>query len=215
MILLSKDIYFPPIVDTDQDGLYAVGGDLSQERLLLAYKNGIFPWFNEDEPICWYSPDPRFILLPAEIKISKSMKMLIRRNSFSFSINKAFPDVIENCQNAVRNYGPGTWISKQILEAYTNLHNKGFAESVEVWEDKELVGGLYGVKMGKVFFGESMFSKKNNASKFALVKYGEVLKSQGIELIDCQVYTTHLESLGAKLIPRAAFLSLLEKYIQR
>lgn len=213
MIILSKEIYFPPIDHTEPDGLYAIGGDLSPERLLLAYKNGIFPWFNEDEPICWYSPDPRFILLPAEIKISKSMQALMKRKTFSFSINKSFEDVIENCQKAVRRYGPGTWISQQILEAYKKLHKMGFAESVEVWENEELVGGLYGVKMGKVFFGESMFSRRSNASKFGLIKYCEVLRLQDIQIIDCQVYTTHLESLGAKPIPRVAFLDLLEKYV--
>jgi leucyl/phenylalanyl-tRNA--protein transferase len=213
MIILSKEIYFPPVTETDEDGLYAIGGDLSTERLLLAYRKGIFPWFNEDEPICWYCPDPRFVLLPTDIKISKSMQTFMRNNVFSFSVNKAFDDVIENCQKAVRKYGPGTWISNQIIQAYKKLHDSGFAESVEVWEKDKLVGGLYGVKLGKVFFGESMFSLKSNASKFGLIKYAERLQSQGIKLIDCQVYTTHLESLGAKPIPRAEFLDLLEKYV--
>jgi leucyl/phenylalanyl-tRNA--protein transferase len=213
MIILSKEIYFPPVTETDEDGLYAIGGDLSTERLLLAYRKGIFPWFNEDEPICWYCPDPRFVLLPTDIKISKSMQTFMRNNMFSFSVNKAFDDVIENCQKAVRKYGPGTWISNQIIQAYKKLHDSGFAESVEVWEKDKLVGGLYGVKLGKVFFGESMFSLKSNASKFGLIKYAERLQSQGIKLIDCQVYTTHLESLGAKPIPRAEFLDLLEKYV--
>jgi leucyl/phenylalanyl-tRNA--protein transferase len=213
MIILSKEIYFPPVTETDEDGLYAIGGDLSTQRLLLAYRKGIFPWFNEDEPICWYCPDPRFVLLPTDIKISKSMQTFMRNNMFSFSVNKAFDDVIENCQKAVRKYGPGTWISNQIIQAYKKLHDSGFAESVEVWEKDKLVGGLYGVKLGKVFFGESMFSLKSNASKFGLIKYAERLQSQGIKLIDCQVYTTHLESLGAKPIPRAEFLDLLEKYV--
>lgn len=213
MIILSKEIYFPPVTDTDEDGLYAIGGDLSSERLLLAYKKGIFPWFNEDEPICWYCPDPRFVLLPGDIKISKSMQAFMRKAAFSFSINKAFGDVIENCQQAVRKYVRGTWISNRIIEAYKKLHDLGFAESVEVWEKDKLIGGLYGVKMGNVFFGESMFSLKSNASKFGFIKYVQVLQSQGIKLIDCQVYTSHLESLGAKPIPRVEFLNLLEKYV--
>lgn len=213
MIILSKEIYFPPVIDTDEDGLYAIGGDLSSERLLLAYKKGIFPWFNEDEPICWYCPDPRFVLLPGDIKVSKSMQAFMRKSTFSFSINKAFGDVIEGCRQAVRKYARGTWISNQILEAYKKLHDLGFAESVEVWEKDKLIGGLYGVKMGNVFFGESMFSLKSNASKFGFIKYVQVLQSQGIKLIDCQVYTAHLESLGAKPIPRVEFLNLLEKYV--
>lgn len=213
MIILSKEIYFPPVTDTDEDGLYAIGGDLSSERLLLAYKKGIFPWFNEDEPICWYCPDPRFVLLPGDIKVSKSMQAFMKKAAFSFSINEAFGNVIENCQQAVRKYATGTWISNQILEAYNKLHDLGFAESVEVWEKDKLIGGLYGVKMGNVFFGESMFSLKSNASKFGFIKYVQVLQSQGIKLIDCQVYTSHLESLGAKPIPKVEFLNLLEKYV--
>ncbi|MEO7802287.1 MAG: leucyl/phenylalanyl-tRNA--protein transferase [Ginsengibacter sp.] len=213
MVILSKEIFFPTVTDTDEDGLYAIGGDLSSERLLLAYRKGIFPWFNEDEPICWYSPDPRFILLPTEIKVSKSMQAFMKKNVFSFTINKSFNDVIENCRKAVRKYGPGTWISNQVLEAYKELNNLGFAESVEVWEDDKLVGGLYGVKMGKVFFGESMFSLRSNASKFGFIKYVSLLQSQGIQLIDCQVYTSHLESLGARPIPRVEFLDLLQRYL--
>ncbi len=213
MVILPKEIYFPPISNTDPGGLYAIGGDLSPERLLAAYKHGIFPWFNEDEPICWYSPDPRFILSPGEVKISKSMKALIKKEAFSFTVNKAFDEVIYNCQNIVRNYGPGSWISGQIIQAYKNLAETGVVESAEVWDGDKLAGGLYGVKMGKVFFGESMFSKQNNASKFAFIKYIDHLKLQGIKLIDCQVYSEHLESLGAKLIPRDSFLNLLEEYI--
>lgn len=213
MIILTKEIFFPPVVNTTPEGLYAVGGDLSPERLLLAYKKGIFPWFNEDEPISWYSPGQRCVLFPDDLIVSRSMKAILKAGSFSFSINKAFDEVIDNCRTVKRSYGEGTWISQQIIHAYKTLFKSGHVESAEAWDGNTLAGGLYGVKMENVFFGESMFSNQSNASKFAFIKYVQHLKFNGIQLIDCQVYTKHLASLGARLIPRSDFLDLLEKYI--
>jgi leucyl/phenylalanyl-tRNA--protein transferase len=206
---LNDDLWFPPLSDALEDGLLAVGGDLSTERLLLAYKNGIFPWFNEDEPPMWWSPDPRFVLFPDELKVSKSMKQLLRRNEFEFRTDTAFSEVIANCKNMERAGQDGTWITETVEEAYTKLHVLGYAHSAEAWHNDELVGGLYGIKLGKSFFGESMFSKKANASKFAFISWVEELKKQGVQLIDCQVYTPHLESLGARMISRSDFIDLV------
>jgi leucyl/phenylalanyl-tRNA--protein transferase len=213
MYILGKELFFPPVRFADEDGMFAIGGDLSTERLLLAYRNGIFPWYSEGEPICWYCPDPRFVLFPAELNISKSMKAIIKNNVFSFTINNAFDDVMKNCKTVYRKNQPGTWISDEIIEAYSLLHAKGFAHSAEAWKDNELVGGLYGVRMDKVFFGESMFSKQSNASKFAFIKYVQHLQREGVQLIDCQVYTNHLQSLGARMINRDDFLELLNVLI--
>ncbi len=213
IILLGKDNIFPAADNADNEGLVAIGGDLSTERLLQAYKSGIFPWFNEDEPICWWSPDPRFVLYPEKIKISKSMKTVLNNGSFKFTVNKVFEKVIENCKTVYRKDQPGTWISKEMAEAYTTLHQNGFAHSAEAWSNGELVGGLYGVKIGKVFFGESMFSKQSNASKFAFIKFVQLLQKQNVEVIDCQVYTEHLKSLGAEMIERKKFLQLLQVLI--
>ena len=211
---LDKDLIFPAQHLAEPDGLLAIGGDLSIERLLLAYENGIFPWYSEDD-ILWWCPNPRFVLFPAEIKISKSMKQLLKRNEFDFTINKAFAEVIGYCQSVHQKNKYGTWITDEMKKAYINLHQLGYAHSTEVWKENELVGGLYGVKMGKVFFGESMFSKISNASKYAFIKYVEQLQAEGIELIDCQVYTEHLESLGARMISRESFLQLLHKLLNR
>lgn len=194
------------------DGLLALGGDLSKDRLLLAYRLGIFPWFEGDYPL-WWSPDPRFVLFPEHLKISKSMKTLMRKDVFSFSINQAFEKVIKSCQQVNRADQEGTWITESVLSAYTELHKEGYAISAEAWQEEQLVGGLYGVLLGRVFFGESMFSQASNASKFAFIKLVEKLKEKSIVLIDCQVYTEHLESLGARMIPRREFVSLLRKYI--
>ena len=213
LFILDKQLFFPPVEDAEEDGMFAIGGDLSTERLLLAYRNGIFPWYNEDQPITWYSPDPRFILFPSELKISKSMRTAINTGIFYFTIDKAFSEVIKNCKTANRKDQSGTWISNDIIEAYSALHAKGYAHSAEAWSKNELVGGLYGVLIDKVFFGESMFSKKNNASKFAFIKYVHYLQKQGVQLIDCQVYTPHLQSLGAKMIDRRIFLGSLKKLI--
>jgi len=213
MFVLSSELIFPPLELADEEGLLAIGGDLSTERLLLAYKNGIFPWYNEDEPICWWAPDPRFVLFPAELIISKSMKTILNNGSFRFTINKAFDKVITNCRSVTRKEQEGTWIQQEVIDAYTTLHKKGFAISAEAWQDGELAGGLYGVLLGNIFFGESMFSKKSNASKFAFINFVKQLQKQGIKLIDCQVYTPHLESLGARMIDRKLFSDILLKEI--
>jgi len=213
MYILNKELFFPSVKFTDEDGMFAIGGDLSTERLLLAYRNGIFPWYNEHEPICWYCPDPRFVLFPAELYISNSMKTIINSGTFSFTIDKAFDEVIKNCKTIYRKDQRGTWISDAIVEAYSELFAQGHAHSAEAWSKDKLVGGLYGIRIGKVFFGESMFTKKSNASKFAFIKYVQYLQKQNVELIDCQVYTSHLESLGARMIDRDYFLQLLNKLI--
>jgi leucyl/phenylalanyl-tRNA--protein transferase len=213
MHILTKELIFPSPEFADEEGLLAFGGDLSLERLLLAYRNGIFPWFSEDDPICWWCPDPRFVLFPEELKISKSMRTVLNTGTFKFTIDKAFEEVIKNCQKVFRKDQPGTWITDEVLEAYNNLHKEGYAHSAETWKNGELVGGLYGVKLGKVFFGESMFSKESNASKFAFIKFVEQLKKQDIQLLDCQVYTEHLESLGARMIKRKDFLQMLTQLI--
>lgn len=213
MFLLNEELIFPPVNQADPDGLLAMGGDLSNERLLLAYRKGIFPWYNEDEPICWWSPDPRFVLFPSELKISKSMRPLLNGNKFRFTINKAFTEVMQHCSTVDRKGQDGTWISPAILEAYTRLHELGFAHSAETWMEGKLVGGLYGIRLGQAFFGESMFSTVPNASKYAFIKYIRFLQQQQVELVDCQVYTPHLESLGARMISRDDFTVLLQKLI--
>jgi leucyl/phenylalanyl-tRNA--protein transferase len=204
---------FPDVDAANEDGLLAFGGNLTVPTLLNAYRNGIFPWYNPDEPICWYCPDPRFVLFPGKLKVSSSMKTLFHKKPFEFSIDKDFTGVIRNCRVATRKNGPGTWITDAIERAYTELFDKGYAHSAEAWLGDELVGGLYGVQLGHVFFGESMFAHKSNASKFAFVHYVQQLAGEGIEIIDCQVYTAHLESLGAEFIRRKTFISLLRKLI--
>jgi len=211
MYLLSKDLVFPPVYLANKDGLLAVGGDLSAERLLLAYKTGIFPWYSAGEPIIWYSPDPRMVLFPKNLKISKSMKQIIRKNQFRATFNQNFPEVISNCKNSYREGQGGTWITDEMEQAYINLHHLGVAKSVEVWEGNELVGGLYGIDLGHVFCGESMFSKVSNASKFAFIYMVQKLEKEHYKLIDCQVYNEHLASLGADEISRETFLSYLKK----
>lgn len=211
MYLLSEDIIFPSVQFANEDGLLAIGGDLSVERLSLAYKSGIFPWFNEGEPIIWYSPDPRMVLFPTDLKISKSMKQIIRKNEFSITFNQHFADVISNCKNVFRAGQGGTWITNNMQQAYIELHKKGIAKSVEVWLNNELVGGLYGIDLGHIFCGESMFSKVSNASKMAFIYLVQKLEKEDYTLIDCQVYNNHLASLGAKEIPRNEFLKYLNK----
>ncbi len=207
--VLNGNMWFPPVDEALTDGLLAIGGDLSPERLLLAYRKGIFPWFDGNIPL-WWSPDPRFVLFPGELKISKSMKALLKRNTFGFTINKAFAEVIKACKETERNAQAGTWITDEVESAYNHLHKMGYAHSAEVWQNNKLAGGLYGVRMGNFFFGESMFSHISNASKYAFIRYVELLKSEGIELIDCQVYTEHLESLGARMVDRKQFLNYLK-----
>ena len=213
MFLLSNELYFPPVTEADEEGILAIGGDLSTQRLLLAYRNGIFPWYTDDEPIIWWCPNPRFVLFPDEIKISKSMRAVLKKQTYSFTINNCFNNVIKNCKTINREGQSGTWISEEVIDAYTNLHNLGYALSAETWKNNKLVGGLYGVKMGNIFFGESMFSLSPNASKFAFIQLVKHLKNEGVKLIDCQVYTTHLESLGAKMIDRNDFMRLLEQHL--
>lgn len=209
--VLTNKLWFPPVEQAAADGLLAIGGDLSTERLLLAYRNGIFPWFNEDEPPLWWSPDPRFVLFPEELYVSKSMQQLFNRKAFAFTINKAFTEVIRNCGHQKRKGQDGTWITDKIETAYTELHTLGYAVSAEAWKDKELVGGLYGMRMGNLFFGESMFAKVSNASKYAFIAFVQQLQKEGVVLIDCQVYTEHLESLGARMIDRPKFIELVKE----
>lgn len=212
LFALNKELYFPPVHLSEPDGLLAMGGDLSPERLLLAYRNGIFPWY-EGNHILWWCPNPRFVLMPGKINVTTSMRKLFRKNIFEFTVNKAFKEVIHNCKKIERKEQDGTWITDEMEKAYCMLHEHGYAHSAETWKDGKLVGGVYGIKMGKVFFGESMFSRETNASKFAFIKYVNQLREEGIELIDCQVYTEHLESLGATMIERNEFIKLLKKLI--
>jgi len=196
-----------------EDGLLAAGGDLGADRLLLAYRSGIFPWYNDDEPPLWWSPDPRFVLVPEELKVSKSMKQVMRKGELEFRMDTAFEEVIRNCSTTRRKDDPGTWISAEIVSAYTALHKLGHAHSAEAWMDGELVGGLYGIWLGDIFFGESMFSKVSNASKFAFISWVQYLQQKEVRLIDCQVFTDHLQSLGARMITRADFIGMLGEYI--
>jgi len=211
LYLLDGTLWFPPVEEAMPDGLLAVGGDLRVERLLLAYSSGIFPWYNEEDIPMWWSPDPRFVLFPGELKVSKSMQRIMKKQEFEFRLNTAFDDVISNCSRAKRRGDPGTWITADIKNAYTKLHSLGYAYSAEAWQGGVLAGGLYGVLLGKVFFGESMFSLVSNASKFAFINMVKTLKKNSITLIDCQVYTPHLESLGAGMISRADFLRILNE----
>jgi leucyl/phenylalanyl-tRNA--protein transferase len=212
MHVLSHKIWFPPIEEALADGLLAIGGDLSVDRLILAYQKGIFPWYEGETPL-WWSPDPRFVLFPEELIISKSMKQVIKKNLFQFKTNTAFSEVINRCKNQTREGQNGTWITNDVEFAFNQLHQKGIAISAETWQENELVGGLYGIKMGKLFFGESMFSSVSNASKFAFIQLVNQLIKEGVVLIDCQVYTDHLASLGAKMISRKTFKAFLEQNI--
>ncbi len=209
--ILTHKYWFPLVEKAQSDGLLAMGGDLSPKRILLAYELGIFPWFEGSVPL-WWSPDPRFVLFPDELKITKSMQRIIRSNQFSITINNDFAQVIHFCKTTRRDDQLGTWITDEVESAYTQLHKMGYAHSAEAWHNGILVGGLYGIKLGKVFFGESMFSTKFNASKYAFIQFVEHLKKEGIRLIDCQVYTSHLESLGAGMISRKDFIELLKHY---
>lgn len=204
--LLDDTNWFPPAEEADEDGLLAIGGDLSTGRLLEAYRRGIFPWFNDDEPPLWWCPDPRFVLFPEELKVSRSMRQVIRKGAFELRVNTAFGDVIRGCRETERKGQDGTWITEEVMDAYFRLHQMGVAVSAETWQAGRLVGGLYGIRMGRMFFGESMFSRVSNASKFAFILFTQQLAREGVELVDCQVYTSHLESLGARMIPRKAFL---------
>jgi leucyl/phenylalanyl-tRNA--protein transferase len=209
MYFLLKELFFPDVSEADKSGILAVGGDLSPERLMLAYKSGIFPWFDSDEPILWWSPAQRMVLFPEELVISKSMRSILRRELFTVTFNKDFRSVISNCSSIKRDGQRGTWITDEMIEAYVKLHELGHAKSVEVWQNNELVGGLYGIDLGTIFCGESMFSKVSNASKVAFITLVENLKVRQYKLIDCQVHNDHLESLGAREIERAQFMEML------
>lgn len=210
MYILTQDLYFPPLTQAYDDGLLALGGDLSVARLLLAYRSGIFPWYNDGEAIQWYSPNPRFVLHVPELKVHKSMKTMLRNPAYTSTINRAFEQVIHNCAHTSRALQHGTWITSAMKQAYTQLHHTGHAISAEAWYHGELVGGLYGVLVGKVFCGESMYCTMANASKLAFIHMVAHLQSIGVMLIDCQVHTTHLESLGARYITRDAFIKYLQ-----
>lgn len=208
---LIDKIIFPPPDNAEPDGLLAVGGDLSSERLLVAYKLGIFPWYSADQPILWWSPDPRLILEPGQFHFSRRLRQILKRGTFQVTFDKAFIQVIGACASVPRKGQKGTWITPEMAEAYIRLHELGFGHSAESWLDGKLVGGIYGVSLGRCFFGESMFSYKSNASKVALAVLVERLKAWGFHMIDAQVTTRHLIRLGAKEVPRRLFLKRLEK----
>ena len=210
MYFLSKELYFPPVDEASYEGVLAIGGDLSVERLLLAYREGIFPWFNEDEPILWWAPPQRTVVVPSIYKVSKSIRNLLNQNKFKVTFNQNFSDVILGCQQIDRPGQDGTWLSDDFVESYTKLHDMGIAKSVEVWQNDELVGGLYGVDLGHIFCGESMFSKVPNASKIAFVTLIKHLNENNYKLLDCQVHNDHLEKLGAVEISREVFMKVLK-----
>lgn len=210
MYFLTRELYFPNVESASPEGLVAIGGDLTPERLLLAYRNGIFPWFEDDEPILWWSPPERMVLFPDELKVSKSMRNILNRDMFTVTCNKAFRDVILACRNIEREGQDGTWITHEMVEAYCRLNDLGIARSYEVWHDNKLVGGLYGVDLGNIFCGESMFSYMPNASKVAFITLSRQLQREGYKLMDCQVYNPHLASLGAREIPRQEFVRYLK-----
>ncbi|MCL4156591.1 UNVERIFIED_CONTAM: hypothetical protein GTU68_031956 [Idotea baltica] len=210
MYYLNEDIWFPNVNSASPEGILAIGGDLSTERLLLAYKSGIFPWFDSEEPILWWSPNPRFVLYPEKLKISKSMRQVMRNKDYKVTVNKDFRAVITECALVKRNGQAGTWITDTMIEAYVKFNELGYAKSIEVWNGDDLVGGLYGVDLGNgVFSGESMFSKESNASKVGFISF---IQNTNYKLIDCQVHTNHLESLGAEEISRNKFLEYLNMY---
>ena len=211
MHYLSSALFFPPVADANRDGILAVGGDLSPERLKLAYQSGIFPWFEKGEPIIWWSPNPRIILFFDELIVSKSMRNILNRDIFKVTFNQNFREVISACQNIERNGQNGTWITNEMIESYCELHKMGTAKSIEVWQNDIIVGGLYGIDLGHVFCGESMFSKVSNASKVAFIALVNHLKKDNYKLLDCQVYNPHLESLGCREIKRDDFIKILKE----
>jgi leucyl/phenylalanyl-tRNA--protein transferase len=211
MYFLTQELFFPAVDEANSDGILAIGGDLSPERLLLAYKSGIFPWFEEGEPLFWWSPNPRMVLFLDELVVSKSMRNLLNRNIFTVTFNQNFREVISNCQKIKREGQNGTWITNDMIEAYCKLNELGIAKSVEVWQNQELVGGLYGVDLGHIFCGESMFSKVSNASKVAFIVLVNQLKIANYKVLDCQVYNEHLESLGCREIDRSQFMEILKQ----
>ncbi|MEZ4779804.1 MAG: leucyl/phenylalanyl-tRNA--protein transferase [Flavobacteriaceae bacterium] len=212
MVYLTKQLWFPPVSEASTEGLLAVGGDLSVERLLLAYQSGIFPWYETDQPLLWWSPDPRMVLFPEKLKVSRSLKKVITSEVFTVTFNECFREVIEQCAKIKRKGQRGTWITSEMISAYYNLHTLGIAKSVEVWKEGNLVGGLYGIDLPqkKVFCGESMFSNESNASKVGFYYWVEKLLSEKYKIIDCQIFTNHLHSLGAEEISRKDFMKFLD-----
>lgn len=211
MYFLSKDLFFPPVQEASSEGILAYGGDLSPERLLLAYRNGIFPWFEENQPILWWSPNPRMVLFLDELIVSKSMRTILNRKTFQVTFNQNFREVISQCQKIKRDGQNGTWITNEMIEAYCKLNELGIAKSVEVWQNDQLVGGLYGIDLGHIFCGESMFSIVSNASKVAFISLVKQLEQSNYKLLDCQVYNEHLESLGSREIDRVDFIEILKQ----
>lgn len=211
MYVLSNELYFPPVSQAEEDGLLAIGGDLSTKRLMLAYHSGIFPWFNEGQMALWWSPYSRMVLKPNEVYISKSMRKILRDNTFKVTYNERFLEVILHCKRIKRDGQHDTWITNSMVEAYLKLHEQGHAISVEVWREDQLVGGLYGINLKDkgVFCGESMFTLESNASKVGFITLSQKLEKENYQLIDCQMYTDHLASLGATEIPREEFLTYL------
>lgn len=213
MAIYELDSYhmaFPPADHANPDGLLAIGGELREDWLLTAYAGGIFPWFNEGDPIMWWSPDPRFVLRPTEVKVRKSMRPFLNNDEYEFRLDTAFEKVINQCSKVPREGQDGTWITNHMKSAYIDLHKIGMAHSAEIWLEGELIGGLYGVSIGKAFFGESMFSLKPNASKLAFIRLCDWLARRSFQIVDCQIYSEHLESLGAKHIERNEFLDILD-----
>jgi len=211
---LGRNIIFPPVSEAEPSGILAVGGDLSPERLLEAYRQGIFPWYSEDDPIIWWSPDPRFALRPDEVKVSKSMRQVLNRETFEFTMDRCFGRVMHEC-SLPRKHEKGTWINSDMIESYTRIHEMGYAHSVEAWQDGELAGGLYGISLGGAFFGESMFTRVSNASKAAFITLARNLERLNFDIIDCQVYTEHLESLGAMDYDRDLFISMVNESLEK
>ncbi len=210
---LTEALIFPSPSLAEPDGLLAVGGDLAPERLLLAYRQGIFPWYSEETPILWWSPDPRLVLFPLELKVSQSLRRTLKKGIFEVTVDRAFREVIELCGEMRKEQGEGTWITPEMVEAYSRLHDMGYAHSVESWFDGTLAGGLYGVALGRIFFGESMFSRRSDASKVALVYLARVVERLGFAMIDCQTSTPHLKRMGAREIPRTEFLRILARAV--
>ncbi len=212
---LTGDLIFPPPELADDNGLLCVGGDLSEKRLLLAYSMGIFPWYSEDYPVLWWSPDPRLVLFLRELKVTRSLRQVLKKNTYKITMDTAFPDVIRNCAVSKRKTDEGTWITADMTDAYVQLHSSGFAHSVESWYEGELAGGLYGVALGGAFFGESMFAKRSDASKVAFVTLVQHLIAWNFSFIDCQVTTRHLLNFGAREIPRSEFMQNLKQALTK
>ncbi len=214
VFLLNEDLVFPDPDQANEDGLLAIGGDLRPDRLLLAYETGLFPWYSPPDPVLWWCPDPRCVLFLDELKISKSMRNVLNRGSFSVTFDEAFLEVVDGCRSVDRKGQQGTWITSEVMESYHYLHRLGVAHSVEVWQKGKLVGGLYGVSLGRMFFGESMFATVSNASKVGFIALVELLKPLGFPFIDCQIYNDHLGSLGATYISRREFLDTLAQQLR-